>query len=272
MAYLANMRMGGGACVMPVTRRVTTVALSPPRGIFRKHGRARNSQANISWEKSMHTSTQLSDRRLRSAREIARRPVHDLHGRAIVIPYAREGAPGRENEANAWTRSIKAVSAFSHFATEAVPNLVLAIVSLMITEAMAGCAAYAEAMYGIPLAAGESQPEEMPARPGVSLTLVHTKDDFARHAPQAKSGSLAGLPARTAAPIVVQPDERRSGRRPWYVSVGAFIKACRSRFRKAREQRRMIAELRGLDERSRRDIGLSEADIEYMAWRGDWRE
>jgi uncharacterized protein YjiS (DUF1127 family) len=216
----------------------------------------------------MHTSTQLSDRRLRSAREIVRRPVHDLHGRAIVIPYAREDAPGRENEANAWTRSIKAVLAFSHFATEAVPNLVLAIVSLMITEAMAGCAAYAEAMYGIPLAAGESQPEEMPARLGVSLTLVHTKDDFARRAPQAR----AGLPARAAAPVVVQPDERRSGRRPWYVSVGAFIAACRSRFRKPREQRRIVAELRGLDERSRRDIGLSAADIEYMAWRGDWRE
>ncbi len=213
----------------------------------------------------MHTSTQLSDRRLRSARQIVRRPVHDLHGRAIVIPYARDGAPRRENEANAWTRSIKAVSAFSHFATEAVPNLVLAIVSLMITEAMAGCAAYAEAMYGIPLAAGEPQPEEMPARLGVSLTLVHTKDDFARRAPRAH----AGLPERTAAPVVMQPDEGRSRRN---VSVGAFIKACRSRFRKAREQRRTVAELRGLDERARRDIGLSAADIEYIAWRGDWRE
>ena len=220
----------------------------------------------------MHTSTQLSDRRVRSAREIVRRPVHDLHGRAIIIPYAREGAPGRENEANAWTRSIKAVSAFSHFATEAVPNLVLAIVSLMITEAMAGCAAYAEAMYGIPLAAAEPQSAETPAKLGASLTLVHTKDDFARRAPQAKFGSLAGLPARTAAPVVVQPDERRSGRRPWYVSVGAFIRACRSRFRKTREQRRIVAELRGLDERSLRDIGLSAADIEYMAWRGDRRE
>jgi uncharacterized protein YjiS (DUF1127 family) len=213
----------------------------------------------------------LSDRRLRSAREIVRRPVHDLHGsydRAIVIPYAREGAPGRKSEANAWTRPIKAVSAFSHFATEAVPNLVLAIVSLMITEAMAGCAAYAEAMYGIPLAAAEPQAAEVPARQDVSLTLVHAKDDFARSAPQAR----AGLPARTAATVVVQPDERQSGRPPWYVSVGVFIAACRSRFRKARMRRRTVTELRQLDERSLRDIGLSAADIEYMAWRGGWRE
>ena len=40
---------------------------------------------------------------------------------------------------------IRAASACSHLVTEAVPNLLVAIVCLIFTEAMAGCAAYAEA-------------------------------------------------------------------------------------------------------------------------------
>jgi uncharacterized protein YjiS (DUF1127 family) len=219
----------------------------------------------------MHYSTQLSDRRLRPSREPARRPVHDprsRYDRAIAIPYAREGAPGREIEATVGTRSIRAVSAFGHFASAAVPNLLRAVVSLIIAEAMAGCAAYAEAMYGIPLTAAEPQPADMPAKPGVSLTLVHTKDDFGRHAPPA----FAALPARTAATIVAPTDEGKSVHHSWYVADGAFIAACRSRIRRANLRRRTVAELSELDERSLRDIGLSAADIEYFARCGEWRE
>ena len=218
----------------------------------------------------MHYSTQFSDRRLRPSRELARRPVHDLrrgYDRAVVIPYAREGAPGREIEATVWMRSIKAVSAFSHFASGAVPNLLLAAVSLIIAEAMAGCAAYAEAMYGIPLAAAEPQSADMPAKLGVSLALIHTRDDFGRHAPRA----LAGLPARTAT-TVTPTDEGQSLRRSWYVAVGAFITTCCSRIRRANLSRRAVAGLSELDERSRRDVSLPAVDIEYFAWRGEWRE
>ena len=103
MAYVANMRMGGGAsCRCAVTRRVTTVALVLPRGIFPETRTREKLPSQYLWEKSMHTSTQLSDRRLRSAREIVRRPVHDLHGRAIV-----SSVPGREGGTRPATNEVQ---------------------------------------------------------------------------------------------------------------------------------------------------------------------
>jgi uncharacterized protein YjiS (DUF1127 family) len=220
----------------------------------------------------MHPSTQLSDRRPRSAREIVRHPVLDAHNgydEARIIPYARAVAPRRAGETTIWTRSSRAAAAFWHLATESVPNFLLAIGSLIVSEAMTGCAVYAEAMYGIPLAAAEPQPAEIPLQPGVSLTLVHTGDDYRRREPKAQARSS---PARTATALVVQPDQGRTTRLPWYAPLVTFVMACRSRMSKARARRRVVAELRQFDERSLRDIGLTAADIEYFAWHGEWRE
>jgi uncharacterized protein YjiS (DUF1127 family) len=228
----------------------------------------------------MHYSTQLSDRRLRSSRRIARRPlVRDLHSgndRTAVIPFARDGAPGLRTSAVS-TRLVKTAAAFAYIATEAVCDLLLAITSIIIAEAMAGCAAYAEALYPIPPALGPSEPVPAPVPRATSdglsaqkpnLRVIDSKDGFGRRAPHLQ----AGLPARTAAIAIAPGDRGRVARPRWYVSLGALIAACWSRIRKAREQRQAIAELRGMDQRSLRDIGLSAADIEYIARHGDWRE
>jgi hypothetical protein len=240
------------------------------RGIFRKHGRGRTSQANISWEKSMHSSKPLPARRLHSARETARCPVHDLHGSrdaAIVIPYLRQGAPRRRTPAVS-TQLVRAVTAFSRFAIDAIPNLLLAVVSWIIEESMAGCAAYAEAMYGIPLAAAEPQPAEIHPETAVSLTLVPAQEDGRWSAPPAHAGS----PARAAAIIAARPDEGGAARTHWYSLLAVFIAAGRSLIPKARERRQATAELRGPDDRPLGEKVPSASEIEAIAWRGMWRE
>ena len=141
----------------------------------------------------MHSSEPLPARRLHSARETARRPVHDLHGSrdgALVIPYARRGAPRRHTPALS-AQLVGAVAAFSHFAVDAIANLLLAVVSWIIEEAMAGCAAYAEAVYGIPLTATEPQPAEIRPETAVSLTLVPAQEGGRWSAPPAHAGSPA---------------------------------------------------------------------------------
>jgi len=57
-----------------------------------------------------------------------------------------------------------------------------------------------------------------------------------------------------------------------WVALGIFIAACALRIRRARARRQAIAELRGLDDRTLRDIGLSASDIEYIVWRDMGRE
>ncbi len=186
----------------------------------------------------MHYSKPSPARRLRSSREFARRPIHDQHSgydRAAVIPFARGGARGLEASAVS-TRLAKTAAAFAHMATEAVCDLLLAVTSMIIAEAMAGCAAYAEALYPIPPALEPSEPEPVPV-------------------PRAAPG-----------------DRGRVARPHWNVSLGASIATCWSRIRKAQERRQAIAELRALDDRALRDIGLSYGDIEYVVRRGARRE
>ena len=212
----------------------------------------------------MHYSKPLSARRPRPVRQITRRPVGDLHTShdgALVIPYA----PRRLTPAVP-SPHVKAIAAFSHFVIEGVPNFLLAVVSLIFAEAMAGCAAYAEAMYGIPLEAAEPVPAEMPPRPGVSLTLIHAGGDAGRREVRTRASAPA------ASSVGAEPGARRALRLPWHVRLLALVSACRRQIRQAREQRQAIAELHGLDDRSLRDLGLSRCDIEYIVWHGARRE
>lgn len=255
----------------PVTRAVTTVALSPVHGMIRKHGYDRTSPANVSWERSMSFTKPLHHQhRTRAQLEPARRidptPIRDRYP-GLVVPLFWDSAPGRKTPARLPFRMMKA---FAHLAGHTGPNLLLAAASWIIAEAMAGCAAYGEALYGIPLtteAAALEPAEERKAKPGAGMILVHTRDDPASRTPR----SHAGLPARCAAILIDMPREGRD-RSPWYAPIGVFIAACWRRIRRARERRQTIAELRQLDHRTLRDIGLYACDIEHIARRGVRRE
>ncbi len=102
---------------------------------------------------------------------------------------------------------------------------------------MAGCGAYAEALYPIPPALEPSEPVPALAPHAASnglsaqkpsLSVINSNDEFGRPAPRAQ----AGLPARTAAIALAPGDRGRVARPRWYVSLGALIAACWSRIRK----------------------------------------
>jgi uncharacterized protein YjiS (DUF1127 family) len=147
---------------------------------------------------------------------------------------------------------------------------------------MAGCAAYAEALYPIPPALEPERPLPVAMAPHAassglsaampslipSLSLIHSKDDFVKRELQLR----AGLPAHTAALAFVRSGQRRPASLPWHIWLGLFIIAGWSKIQKAQERRRAIAELRGLDDRALRDIGLSHGEIEYVIRHGARRE
>jgi uncharacterized protein YjiS (DUF1127 family) len=156
----------------------------------------------------------------------------------------------------------------------AFPNVLFAVVSWTMAQALAGCAAYAEAMYpGFvehvdrrgPLREAESgNPEQLPGEmPSIAKHGIGGAGPISLPR-QTPSGALpveAGCMARSegaqAAAAVL------SG------SITSLIGKFRSRMRRERDRRLAMAELRALDDRSLRDIGISRSDIEYFARRGD---
>ena len=65
-----------------------------------------------------------------------------------ALPASSEDdAPRRSTVAAAWQLRVKTVAGFAACAAVAFPNFLLAVVSWTFAQALAGCAAYAEAMY-----------------------------------------------------------------------------------------------------------------------------
>jgi uncharacterized protein YjiS (DUF1127 family) len=169
--------------------------------------------------------------------------------------------------------TVKAVTRISHFAEHTLPNLMVAVFSWIITETLAGCTAYAESLYPIPPApeAVEPAPNETPRRRAadrLSLVSIHARLGVVT----SERPTLAPTLDQTDAGTSVQPERQPGALWRRCSSLGIFIAACALRIRRARARRRTIAELRSLDERSLRDIGLSASDIEYIVWRNTGRE
>ena len=65
-----------------------------------------------------------------------------------ALPASSEDdAPRRSTVAAAWQLIVKTVAGFAACAAVAFPNFLLTIVSWTFAQALAGCAAYGEAMY-----------------------------------------------------------------------------------------------------------------------------
>ena len=272
------------APVRPVANIITAVARNPVSGIVQKHGHVRNSQANLPWEKSMPFAKTSSYPRSRSqiepARHINRRPDVDAD-LAPVIPLLRNGAPTRPATLTISARIAKAGATLSNFAENVLPNLLLAIVSWVVRETLDGCAAYAEALYGVPFSElAEPVPADVPqlATPHrLRLVTIHARDDFES---RLESRGLPIMPARVEAKALAWPGslpanlpvKKRSLFSRWRTAISIFIVASGARIRLARERRQALAELRAMDDRSLRDIGLTAGEIEYIVWRDVGRE
>jgi len=213
------------------------------------------------------------------ARRTSQHAVQDTNsssGRALVIPLSHRRAPARPAAMTVSAMATKALNGVSHFAEHTLPNFLVAVFSWIITETLAGCTAYAESLYPIPPApeAVEAAPDETPRRrtaDRLSLVSIHARLGVV----SSEQPTLAPVLDQTDSDSIAQPE--RQQRQPGALwrrcsALGIFIAACALRIRRARARRQAIAELRGLDERSLRDIGLSASDIEYIVWRNTGRE
>jgi uncharacterized protein YjiS (DUF1127 family) len=168
------------------------------------------------------------------------------------------------------------IGAFMASVGHAFPNLPIAILSWLISEFFAGCAAYAEAMYPVfppvddpinrcdpvPPAAPPSSNPPSRARPGLKLVPATSAssgysldgDRAMLVAPQAHRRSSLGAD-RLARPVSKQSDGSSA-------SIRGATCALLSKLRTARAERRAMNELADVDDRTLRDIGLCRGEIE----------
>jgi uncharacterized protein YjiS (DUF1127 family) len=279
--------------------RITAVVINPERGIFRKHARVRFSPASTTWEISMTYAKH--DRRptalIRPARRLVPQPGRDpraSHGGLPMLSPARDATPLRPAPA-AWSSLATRAATLCCCAGNALPSLLLAMLSWAITEVLAGCAAYAEAMYPIPVpAAAEASgqaPPPLRAKPALNLVSAQMHGGATRGRPVRYSAhAIAALAAewQDELPALEMPAEARpphtaSGRtssrisskasgKIWRISLKAVLIACWSRWRRAHDRRRAAEELRGMDDHTLHDIGITRSDIEFIIWNGLRRE
>jgi uncharacterized protein YjiS (DUF1127 family) len=250
-----------------MTRHITTVAKSPERGIFRKHARGSLSPANRPWEKSMTFANHASDRRPRAQirpRRTEPQSFQDKRRRAGALISLPQHDARAQPPSPIWSSlTVKAATTLSYSAGHALPALLFAFVSWAVAEILSGCAAYAEAMYAPPAAR-----DLVPAatKPGLNLMMTRVNGSSAGHIHQARPDTrAAALPAEWR-------NERPAVRADWHVSLTRVVAACWSSLCRSRNRRRAIEELRGLDDRSLRDIGIARSDIEYIVRYGARRE
>ena len=268
-------------------RRVTTVALISSAGILRQHAQGRVSRANSFRERSMQFDKQFhggrspfvltghGDEASRCSTEISALPAS-----------SEDDAPRRSTVAAASQLKVKTVAGFAACAAVAFPNFLLAVVSWTFAQALAGCAAYGEAMYPGLVGVGEpvdqsdpvrgtpsehGNPSQLPSRTsGLSEISPIANDGIRGRGPILVSRQTQSSAAALVKTESVERSERtRAAAAGWSTSIASFLASLRSRIRRGRDSRLAIAELRALDDRRLRDIGISRCDIEHPAGRGD---
>ena len=154
---------------------------------------------------------------------------------------------------------------------EAAAELVLAIASRVVMEMLDGCAAYAMAMYGIPEDVDQEQPgDSKPSAPPTprqnwskpALLVISTDCDI--RSDETFSPPDAAQPCAISK-RAVRPEQEARPRAGWRTAIVAPAVRLLSKIRERYGQHRVIAELQNLDDRSLRDIGISRADIGYIA-------
>ncbi len=182
---------------------------------------------------------------------------------------------------------VKTVAGFAACAAVAFPNFLLAVVSWTFAQALAGCAAYGEAMYPGLVGVGEPVDQRDPVRgtqsehgnsnqlqsrtSGLSEISSIANDEIRGRRP-----FLASRQTQSSSAAVVKTEHLERSEAPRAASTGwrAFITSFLARFRihRGRDSRLAIGELRAFDDRALNDIGISRDGIEYVEYpasRGD---
>jgi uncharacterized protein YjiS (DUF1127 family) len=182
--------------------------------------------------------------------------------------------------------TVAAAARFMVKAAACAEDLLLTVVSWTFAQALAGCAAYGEAMYPGLASVGEPVDQRDPVRGtpsehGNPNQLQSRTSGLSEIFPIANGGIRGRAPflvsrqTRSSAAALVKTEhiERSEGTRAASAgsstSNASFIARFRSRIRRGRDSRLATTELRAFDDRRLRDIGVSRCDIEPPAGRGD---
>jgi uncharacterized protein YjiS (DUF1127 family) len=175
---------------------------------------------------------------------IRTRPEQDASWRAI--PTAMFGIGVRVIEGFAATGEI----VFSGF--------LLAFMSWTMAEVLAGCAAYAQAMYPCYV---EDETGGQADRGGPA--------DAEHFPPSPSHQTAAAVTVPVAVEYIALSEPPGVALRGWSASISLLAAKLWSRVRRERDRRLAMAELRSLDDRALRDIGICRGDIECFARDGD---
>jgi len=221
-----------------------------------------------------HTSDRRSRAQIRPLRRAEPHPIQDLR-RGDVAPLVFS-VPHRDKRVrrapSAWSLlTVRAGTTLSYCAGHALPALLIGFFSWAVAEILAGFAAYAEAMYPPPASKAlmpiETQVTHTPrgAKPSLNLMMM-----------QVNGSAGCSNQIRPGARIAALPAEWRghgaTARTDCHVSLTRIAAARWSSMRQAVERRRAVAELRALDDRALRDIGIYRCNIEHIVRHGAQRE
>jgi uncharacterized protein YjiS (DUF1127 family) len=151
--------------------------------------------------------------------------------------------------------------------------LLFAVSSWVIAEFLAGCANYACAMYAlppletaVPVPVEPSASRDVPQGPGPGLSLV------VMQVRKREGGRILMMQRGATVRMVGWHGGMQPVRSDWRMSLGLAVAACWSRLRQTYQKHQAIAELKELDDRSLRDIGVARGDIEAIVRYGARRE
>ncbi len=191
---------------------------------------------------------------------------------------SEDDAPRRSTVAEAARFIVKAAAGFAACAEM--------VVSWTFAQALAGCAAYGQAMYPGLVGVGEPVDQRDPVR-GTQSEHGNPNQLQSRTSGPSEISPIANDGIRGRPPFLVsrqtqssatalvkteyteRSEKTRATAAGWSTSIASFLANLRSRIRRGRDSRPAIAELRAFDDRGLRDIGISRCDIEHPASRGD---
>ena len=221
-----------------------------------------------------HTSDRRSRAHIRPLLRAEPHAIQDLRRGHVAPPVF--SVPHRDKRVrrapSGWSSlTVKAATTLSYCAGHALPGLLLGVFSWAVSEILAGFAAYAEAMYSPPAPEGvvpiETQATDTPrgTKPSPNLMIMQVNGSAGCTNQVRPSARTAALPAEWRG-------QGATAHTDCHLSLWRVAAAWWSNVRQAVERRRAIAELRALDDRALRDIGVYRCNIEQFARQGARRE
>jgi uncharacterized protein YjiS (DUF1127 family) len=191
---------------------------------------------------------------------------HRTSGGAPIRTRPEQDAPGRVIPAAIFRGGAWVIGALAATGEIVFSRFLLAFMSWTVGEVLAGCAAYAQAMY--PCYVEDELVGQGDVGQGDSGNPLGVK-------PVLRSSSRrneAAVTVSVAVEYTVRSEAPGVASRGWSASITSPAGKLWSRVRAIRDRRLAMAELRSLDDRALRDIGICRFDIECFARHGDRRE